>query len=226
MYKAIIFDYGNTLIRTSSLTEALNQTLDSPNSMEIGISIEETISKLYHPDQIEQPDWIRVWENSFSAYGIPFTESIGRQHLINFTKMSKTLSYTIPLLSRLKNSGIKIALLSNVTGVTEIFTNDLKNRQIDHFFDVVAWSCDIGFRKPSLQSFMYIVNKLDLLKSEIIMVGDSEIADIQGAKKAGLDCIKIVDDNNLISDATYVVSRKNAFDDIFSIVTGKNAAAI
>ena len=221
MYKGIIFDYGNTLTQSSSLADSLEQIINSPYSKEIGLSIEKKIFNLYKPDQIEQPQWLHVWKDSFDEYGVPFSESIGRKHLNAFTKNCKTLSYSIPLLTKLKANGIKIALLSNVTGATDIFQNDLQNRKLDHFFDFVAWSSDIGYRKPSIQSYNYIIEKLNLDKSEIIMVGDSEIADIKGSIKAGLNCIKISDDETQTSDATYVVKRKNVLEDITSILFGK-----
>ncbi|MBB6482722.1 HAD family hydrolase [Spirochaeta isovalerica] len=222
MYKGIIFDFGNTLTRSSSLADSLEQILDNPNSKAIGLSIENKIYKLYKPDQVEQPSWISVWKESFDEFGTPFTESIGREHLKTFTKNCKTQTYSIPLLTKLKNIGLKIALLSNVTGDAEIFQNDLQNRGLDKFFDVIAWSSDIGFRKPSIQSYNYVIDKLNLNKSEIIMIGDSEIADIRGAIKAGLNCIKITDEENNISDATYVVKRESAFEDIISITTGES----
>ncbi|WP_083963699.1 HAD hydrolase-like protein [Spirochaeta cellobiosiphila] len=47
----------------------------------------------------------------------------------------------------------------------------------------MTWSSDIGFRKPFIQSYNYVIDKLNLNKSEIIMVGNSEIADIKGRLK-------------------------------------------
>ena len=72
MYKGIIFDYGNILIRSSSLADSLEQIIDSKYSKEIGLSIEEKIFNLYKPDQIEQPQWLNVCKDSFDEYGIPF----------------------------------------------------------------------------------------------------------------------------------------------------------
>ncbi|MCP4178719.1 MAG: HAD family hydrolase [bacterium] len=220
MYKGIIFDYGNTLTHSCTLADSLEKIVENPKSRDIGLSIEKKISNLYKPDQVKQPHWINIWKESFEEYGVVFSESIGIKHLEEFTRNSKTYSYTRSLLTELKANGIKIALLSNVTGATEIFANDLINRDLDQFFDIVAWSCDIGYRKPSLQSFNYVIEKLNLNKSSIIMVGDSEIADIKGSLRAGLDCIKIEHNSMQKSEATYRVKRENAFDEILSIVIG------
>ena len=68
----------------------------------------------------------------------------------------------------------------------------IKIVNIDKYFDEIIVCSDIGYYKPSKESFLYLVNKFDIEPSECIFIGDSEEFDIKGARNAGLKTIKII----------------------------------
>ena len=49
----------------------------------------------------------------------------------------------------------------------------------------VFWSSQIGFAKPDLRFFRYIERSLNLRPHQLLMIGDSEMADFGGARQAG-----------------------------------------
>lgn len=187
MYKAIVFDFGNTLAGTTSLTKASASVIGSEKAEIVGAEIEGEIKALYNPSQKEQPNWVEIWERSFTRAGLKFDENLGREHLLEFCRSNVTFPDVPELLARLRGTGIKIGLLSNVTGPPDIFQSGLENRKLAVFFDSVIWSSAIGYRKPSSQAFEAVLADLGVSPAEALMVGDSELADIQGAVKIGMD---------------------------------------
>ncbi len=207
--KGIIFDYGNTLAISASLTDSLKQVLKNEKAEAIGIEIEAHLASLYQPDQKIQPFWGDVWASAFAKFGVAYSEEVAISHLKHFMLSCKLYSYTIELLTDLKTAGYRLGLLSNVTGPTHIFHNDIKNKGISPFFDSVVWSCETGYRKPSKKVFQIALEKLKLNHTEVIMVGDNEMADIEGAMKLGIKTVRVYDGNKPENSAAdYLIDRR------------------
>jgi len=63
--------------------------------------------------------------------------------------------------------------------------------EIDSYFDFQLYSDETGFSKPNPKMFAlvweHIQNKKELFKTNVLHIGDNEIADYQGAKNFGFD---------------------------------------
>ncbi|GLO63291.1 hypothetical protein MACH09_37990 [Vibrio sp. MACH09] len=209
MYDTVIFDYGNTLCQMGSLADSLKAVLEEKYAAQVGSSIERNIQELYVPTQVEQPNWMEVWETSFNEYKLVFDKSIGLKHLNHFVDSGCLYDYSLPLLEALHKQGTTLILLSNVTGPTEVFQRDLSERGLAKYFNSIIWSSEIGFRKPSSQAFEIALQTTGSLASNSIMVGDSEVADIVGAQTVGISTMLISDGKETESSANYVVNRTN-----------------
>lgn len=217
--KGIIFDYGNTLVESPKLCDTFASVYRHDNAIEIGNEIEKTILELYTPEQKEQPDWIKIWKEAFSKYGVLFKEEIGIQHLRAFVDRNKIYDYTIPLLTKLRRESLKLALLGNMTGPPHIFHDDLSHKGLTHFFNCVMWSSEIWYRKPGKEAFKITLDNLKLLPEDVIMVGDSEIADIGGAVNLGIKAVRIYDGNKPTnSKADFLSSRDEVISTIKTII--------
>lgn len=218
MYKAIIFDFGNTLAASASLATALTDVLQHPQAMSIGQQIEQEILALYRPDQQQQPDWCALWQRCFEQAGVDFNESLGREHLRAFCQASPTFDGVESLLQTLKQRGIKLGLLSNATGPADVFQQDFERRGLAPYFDAITWSCAIGYRKPYGLAFEAALQQLGSSAAETLMVGDSEIADVGGAHAIGMDCARIyLGDGNDPSNARYKAHVDTLEQDILAI---------
>nr|WP_255724965.1 HAD family hydrolase [Photobacterium sp. OFAV2-7] len=209
MYSTVVFDYGNTLCKMGCLVKSLEAVFVHSMAGVIGKEIEEQIQRLYVPEQALQPHWLDVWKDAFEKYGVEFDKQVGLDHLRHFLSSGELYSYTVPLLQKLKYQGTQLVLLSNVTGETAEFENDLGMRGLSKLFDHVVWSSEIGYRKPSNEAFLAALSCHNSSKSTVLMVGDSEVADIFGANGFGLDSMLICDNPVDNSAATYVVNRQN-----------------
>ena len=221
--QAVLFDLGNTLSRSASLSGSMADLVNSKIAQkfqlskqqlnEIGIEIEQQISDLYREKRLDQPDWRQVWESGIKIAGLDLlsdeVEHLCRAHLSQFVMNCELETYSIPLLKSIQKAGVPLALVSNVTGPVEIFEDDLSKKGLASFFQIVVWSSCVGYLKPNPRIYQMALDGLKLKPGKhIVMVGDNEIADIIGGKNMGFTTVK-VDENveKSKSAADYVVSR-------------------
>ena len=74
-------------------------------------------------------------------------------------------------------------------GFRDVQLSKLKNSKIDHFFNSVTDSEQVGVKKPNPRIFTYALNKVNALPKTSIMIGDNLEADIQGAIDFGMEAI-------------------------------------
>lgn len=64
----------------------------------------------------------------------------------------------------------------------------LKNAGLDEYFSYTFVSEEIGYNKPNINFFKYVLKKLENKdKSKMLVIGDSLTSDIQGGKNSGID---------------------------------------
>lgn len=87
------------------------------------------------------------------------------------------------VLKSLKSLGYTLYCASN--GFYEMQINRLNKANLLHYFDELFVSDIVGYEKPNSQFFKTCLEKTNLAKEEVLMIGDSYLADIQGAHHAG-----------------------------------------
>lgn len=105
-------------------------------------------------------------------------------------------AYTIETLEHLKTKNISMSLLSNTAFLKGIsLMSILKKLHLNDFFDFHFFSDEFNLSKPNplffKQTFEQLNNKLSLLKTEIIHIGDNYKADFLGAQNFGYNPILI-----------------------------------
>ena len=90
------------------------------------------------------------------------------------------------VLTQLKDQGIRLAVLSNMTFGGAVIAHELRKHGLSGYFDFVASSSDYGFRKPAKVLFEVVLRKAKCQPDQAWYVGDSFEADVMGASGAGL----------------------------------------
>ena len=106
---------------------------------------------------------------------------------------SKLVDGCLNVLEALK-SKYKLHILSN--GYAKIQAEKLKSSGINSYFDKVITNDIANFRKPEKGIFDYSLIKTKSVANEALMIGDSYLADIIGAKNAGWDTIHFSDNHS------------------------------
>ncbi len=79
----------------------------------------------------------------------------------------------------------KVGLLSNFTYAPVVYFS-LNHLGVSKYFNTVVVSEENGYRKPSINIFKEVLERLQVKASEAVYIGDSPLEDIKGAKDAGL----------------------------------------
>ena len=107
----------------------------------------------------------------------------------------------VHLIKKLKNNHT-IYLLSNTNAIhIDAFKKQLGNRKWLAFcklFDKMYLSHELGLRKPDVKIFEYILNEQKLKAEEVFFIDDSP-QHIASAKKIGIHCHHLLDDENIIT---------------------------
>jgi len=188
-YKGIIIDLDNTIYNYDELHEK---------------SLRESL-KLLETDTNKLPELLKIYKHisNIHKYEIKNTASshnkgIYFKHLleklnINLNKHTelykkywncfynniKPFEGVIEFLKWNKENNIKIGILTDYE--TEFQVKKLIKLNIIDLIDVIVTSEEVGIEKPSKQMFYTILDKLELVKSEVIMIGDNYEKDILGS---------------------------------------------
>lgn len=111
---------------------------------------------------------------------------------LNNMKLGKGVVET---LKELKKQNIKIVLVTDLT--THIQLRKIEKLKITKYVDYLVTSEEAGSEKPHSIMFLLALNKLNILPSETMMVGDNILKDIGGANSVKLDSVLITNDKTI-----------------------------
>jgi 2-haloacid dehalogenase len=198
-YKAIIFDLDNTLLNYSvSELRSMQRTVQ-----EHGLFYNELFSWDNFWSLFSKTN-INYWnERNKSGYNISQILEFSFQDTLKQLKLdhseSKKLAnlywntfcsacdfeeYATDILSDLHGS-YKLAIISN--GIGEAQRGRLAAGGIDHYFDTLVISDEVGCWKPDKEIFVEALKRLNVNHTEALFVGDSLNDDYFGALNAGID---------------------------------------
>ena len=231
-YKAIIFDFDDTLIDfPASESNALRQGMISGG---LRLNVDENwplIRNTYEPISA------RYWGNR-AAHGLTRQQII--EHSIRDTLIELnedghlatgiadrywdafcTTAYPNPGAEEILQSLHGRFILGLVTnGYTEAQRGRLEAANWAVFFQAVVISDDAGVAKPNPRIFEIAIQELDVRMEESLYVGDSLTHDLAGATSAGMDfCLYRPQGDNPINDdikPTYVIKDLMALETILT----------
>ena len=191
--EAVLFDVDFTLVKPGPLLgpegyraagEHHGLTLDPTRYPEARAAAVEDLE--HHPElEHDEEIWIRFTEDIVRGMGgdgprvreVAEAITAGWLHSANFELYEDVL----PVLAALRESGIRIGLVSNTSRDLTAFVN--------HFaLDVDAWisSGVHGKVKPSPTIFLAALELLGVEAAAAVMVGDSPLDDVEGARALGM----------------------------------------
>jgi len=178
----------------SQAIEVIGRNTDDIN-MKTGVSLR---SESMYSDVLTQFG-ITAKENEISE----LYYQLEPQFLSNLPELMYPSDELIEWFEKLVSAGHTLNISSNTAYIKgSTLTKALSEIGIIDYFDFLIFSDDIRCSKPSIKFFNHLVSecsKRGISKNEIIHIGDSYEADIEGARWADIACIHVSDSKQLLS---------------------------
>lgn len=184
IYKAVIFDLDGTLLDTlGDLHAAVNHALrcfDFPERSldEVRRFIGNGVVKLMERSTPEGTD---------EETDRKCLEVFRKYYLVHMQDMTAPYEGVIQLIERLREKGIKTAVVSNKLHQA---VYELCQDYFPGLIDEAIGVSNENERKPSPVNVFKAMEKMDVKADECIYIGDSEV-DVQTAHNAGVKCIGV-----------------------------------
>ncbi|MGB6294880.1 MAG: HAD family hydrolase [Rivularia sp. (in: cyanobacteria)] len=85
----------------------------------------------------------------------------------------------------------RLGIISNIWSKKDIFLKEFDRVGIRDLFEIIIFSSDYGWIKPSTKLFNQAIDFFDVERDKIVYIGDHIMRDVGGAKKAGLSTVWI-----------------------------------
>jgi len=134
-------------------------------------------------------DWSDLVNQSFAGLaGAPPDDGLFSELYGHFATAApwRVFDDVLPCLQRLKRSGLKLGIISNWD---ERLRPLLRALEMDHYFDAMIVSGEVGRHKPDAKVFETAAMQLGTPAEAILHVGDNAAEDFEGARKAGLRAV-------------------------------------
>jgi HAD superfamily hydrolase (TIGR01549 family) len=182
-YKGIIFDIDGTLTSTNELIFASFNFI-AGKYLNRKFSNEELIGFFGPTEDVILKEWLGDnYENA-------------RKEYYDFYSHYHHLADLYPgIIDILKDLKTKKVFLSIYTGKGKsAATITLKKLEIFEYFDLIITGDDVKIHKPSPEGVEIFIEKFNLEKENVLMVGDS-VTDIKAARAAGIKIASVVWDS-------------------------------
>lgn len=183
-YKTVIWDLDGTLLDTlDDLKDSVNTSLEeygypARTKQEIRSFVGNGIRKLVElsvPNGENNPDFDKI----FKFFKLHYEK--------NCNNKTKAYDGIIPLLNKLKEDGISMAIVSNKS---DFAVKELADIYFKEFISSAIGESDNIRRKPYPDSVFKAVKELGADKASCVFIGDSEV-DIKTAENSGIDCLSV-----------------------------------
>jgi HAD superfamily hydrolase (TIGR01509 family) len=195
--KAIIFDLGAVILNINYQNTIDEFTKLGVNNAATFYSkkVQTNLFNQIETGMISSNEFLKVLQKETKNANINQVEKAWNAMLLDLPEER------IQLIEKLKNN-YSIYLLSNTNAIhIDAIKKQLGKRKWLAFcklFDKMYLSHELGLRKPDVKIFEYILNEQKLKAEEVFFIDDSP-QHIASAKKIGIHCHHLLDDENIIT---------------------------
>jgi putative hydrolase of the HAD superfamily len=201
-YRVVFLDIGETLVHASppfeqvavEVAAALGATVDPGSMRDSARQSFERVVTLPSAERYtintarSKAFWTSFYADLGRAFDIRATDDFARRLYQRFTRFEAyaPIPGAVATLRRLNRLGARLVAASNWEGWLDLLLAHLK---LDRFFHSLVVSGRIGVEKPDRRFFEQALRQAGVAASEAVHVGDSYLADIEGARQADIDAI-------------------------------------
>ncbi|PAE27183.1 L-2-haloalkanoic acid dehalogenase [Paenibacillus sp. 7884-2] len=187
MIKAVVFDLDGTLLnRDESVKVFINQQYQRLNKWLYHIPKDRYITRFIELDNRGYVWKDKVYQqlvDEFDIKGLTW-EQLLQDYICQFKDSCVPFPNLITTLESLKNNNITLGMITNGEGQFQM--NNIKALGIDQYFKTILISEWEGIKKPQPEIFQKALEKLNVLPSESIFVGDHPENDVKASQNVGM----------------------------------------
>lgn len=212
MYRLYLLDADNTLFDFAQAEEYALRSASEAFGLGCGAEdvreysqINEALWKAYERGEIAQD---RLRTERFARYLAGRSEADPKVFAEAFVQGLGEAAFLFPeagALVKALHAKAKLVLFTN--GISEVQRSRIAKSGLEEYFDGLCISGELGFQKPDprmVEAAMAMAGIAD--KSAVLVVGDSQTADIECARRAGVDsCLYNPQGHAVVVRPTYEV---------------------
>jgi HAD superfamily hydrolase (TIGR01662 family) len=215
--RAILFDYGHTLVDFQRTEEALRDAyeqirarieavayMEVPELLDlierVAGGVDNLVAESYRERRLEELDIVAVFREALAGVGFDLPDDV-MDHIValDHSAYSRSITVepeTVDTLRDLRARGYRTGLVSNVTLRPHLMQEDLDRLGIASQMDGMVFSSEIGVRKPDPRIFHEALQRIVARPEETVFVGDRLYDDVSGAQSVGMRAVHTVQFRN------------------------------
>ncbi len=202
--RAVCFDLDGTLLRDDHVDEVVRQAADETGAaLGLGASFTRDAVAALHAYWFGVGESaavstvptdalpIDVWAAVLRAHGIDRRDAAAAAYERQIdleARAARLYDESLEVLAAVRGAGLRTAVITN--GPSGLQRGKLATVALDGF-DAVVVSGEVGHRKPEAEIFRIALAALGVPAEEALHVGDNQVADVGGARDAGLRAVWI-----------------------------------
>ena len=224
MVIGILFDYGDTLVRTEPNALVLSSILDSlgfdfdPQAV---VAVASRFGEHWNANYASLPRgrrWtraVRIDCNKTVLEGLGLDQenfpALASRVTDLWPKYEKRSLYddVLATLRTLSQASLPMGVVSQNLGTSSYLRKELDQLGISKYFKIVLTSEDVGYDKPDARLFLESAREIGLRPSDIFYVGNDYQKDVVGARAAGMRPVLVDRGRNQCYDDCIVISDLN-----------------
>jgi len=209
--RAVLFDYGHTLVDFFRTEEALQQAyeqirgrieavayMEVPEILDlierVARGVDGLVTQSYRERRMEELDPADLFAQALSGIGFDLPPDV-IDHIVALDHSSFSNSITVEpavleILRGLRERGYRLGLVSNVSLRPDLMRQDLSRLGIGGLLHGSVFSSEIGVRKPDPRIFNEALARIGASPAETVFVGDRLYDDIGGAQATGMRAVQ------------------------------------
>jgi putative hydrolase of the HAD superfamily len=225
--RAVLFDFGHTLVDFRRTEEALREAYEQIRARIVAVAymevhelldliervaggVDRLVEASYAERRMEELDIAELFRQSLEEIGFRLPDdTLEHIILLDHSAYSNSMAAddeTLDVLRDLRERGLRLGIVSNVTLRADLMRQDLDRLGIGPLMDGTAFSSDVGVRKPDPRIFQATLERVAADPTEAVFVGDRLVDDITGARALGMRTVlthqfRQEDDPGIVPDA-------------------------
>jgi putative hydrolase of the HAD superfamily len=201
MLRAVLFDWGDTLMRwawdPARLVAGHRAGLAAIGhaDREITARFEEAyLPLLFRPGAVEEVEYPGIVRALLADFDVEVDDGqlgafLEAEHEA-WSDAHELAATTHALLETLRADGLALAVVSNAFDPPWLLHRDLERLGIAERVDVAVFSSEVGRRKPDAAIFRAALDRLGVEPAEALHVGDRLYEDVRGAQQLGIRTVQ------------------------------------